>query len=239
MNVLLRRAWKYLVAWLGSNLDALADPRVQVEQALEEARRQHQLLTRQAAAVIGNQRELEIRLGRSRETAAGLVSSARRSLQLAMAARAAGDEDRAGSLEQAARAFAGRLAALESEAANLAELRERSLVVSAAARRAVEQNALALQRSMTERTTLLSELEAARMQERLALAIGSLGELAPAAEVPSLARVRDRIDSRFARATGAVELAGTSPDQLSIEIQLSTIDEEAERRLDEIRRGLD
>ena len=91
---------------------------------------------------------------------------------------------------------------------------------------------------MAERTRLLSELEAARMQERLAEAIGSVGELAPASETPTLARVRDRIDSRFARASGAVELASGSTEVLSLEVQRSLLDEEAERRLDEIRRSL-
>ena len=238
MYTLLRRAWKYLVAWLGTGLDSIADPRVQVEQAIEEAKRQHLLLTRQAAAVIGNQRELEIRIARNGEASAGLLASASGSLRAAAAARAAGEEPRAKAFEQAARAFAGRLASVESEAATLQELHERSAAASIAARRAVEQNALALRRSIADRTRLLSELEAARMQERLADAIGSVGELAPASETPTLERVRDRIDSRFARASGAVELASDSTELLSLEVQGSLLDQEAERRLEEIRRSL-
>ena len=99
MYALLTRAWRYLVAWLESGLDSMADPRVQVEQAIEEAKRQHLLLTRQAAAVIGNQRELEIRIGRTGAVSSGLLASASRSLRAAAAAREAGDEPRATSFE--------------------------------------------------------------------------------------------------------------------------------------------
>ena len=42
-----------------------SDAGVQIEQAIEESKRQRGLLVQQAAAVIGNQRELELRLGRS------------------------------------------------------------------------------------------------------------------------------------------------------------------------------
>ena len=37
---------------------------MQIQQAIEEAQRQHQALTQQAASVIGNQRQLEMRLNR-------------------------------------------------------------------------------------------------------------------------------------------------------------------------------
>jgi phage shock protein A len=58
------RAWKYATAWFGAKVDEKADPRVQIEQAIQEAQRQHQALTQQAAAVIGNQRQLEMQLDR-------------------------------------------------------------------------------------------------------------------------------------------------------------------------------
>ena len=41
----LRRAWRYLVAALSGRLDEVADPKGQIEQAIEEAKRQHELLS--------------------------------------------------------------------------------------------------------------------------------------------------------------------------------------------------
>ena len=61
------RGWKYLSAWFGTKIDEKADPKIQIEQAIQEAQRQHQALTQQAAAVIGNQRQLELQLDRQLE----------------------------------------------------------------------------------------------------------------------------------------------------------------------------
>src|ERR1700751_3835430 len=58
------KAWRYLMALFSSKVDEYADPKVQVQQAIEDAQRQHQGLTQQAAPVIGNQRQLERRLNR-------------------------------------------------------------------------------------------------------------------------------------------------------------------------------
>ena len=58
------RGWKYFLAMLSGKLDEKADPKIQIQQAIEEAQRQHQALTQQAAAVIGNQRQLEMKLSR-------------------------------------------------------------------------------------------------------------------------------------------------------------------------------
>ena len=39
MFQLIRRTWYYAVAFLSGTLDTLADPRVQIEQAIEDAKR--------------------------------------------------------------------------------------------------------------------------------------------------------------------------------------------------------
>lgn len=58
------KAWKYLMALFDSKIEENADPKVQIEQAIQDAQRQHQELSQQAAAVIGNQRQLEMQLNR-------------------------------------------------------------------------------------------------------------------------------------------------------------------------------
>ena len=52
------------MALFDSKIEENADPKVQIEQAIEDAQRQHQELSQQAAAVIGNQRQLEMQLNR-------------------------------------------------------------------------------------------------------------------------------------------------------------------------------
>ena len=43
------KAWKYFMALFNAKIDEHADPKVQIQQAIEEAQRQHQALTQQAA----------------------------------------------------------------------------------------------------------------------------------------------------------------------------------------------
>ena len=58
------KGWRYIMALFGAKIDEYADPKVQIQQAIEDAQRQHQALVQQAAAVIGNQRQLEMKLSR-------------------------------------------------------------------------------------------------------------------------------------------------------------------------------
>ncbi|MDT5089829.1 MAG: hypothetical protein QOG47_2536, partial [Mycobacterium sp.] len=78
------KAWKYVMALFNAKIDEHADPKVQIQQAIEDAQRQHQGLTQQAAAVIGNQRQLEMKLARQMSEVEKLQSSARQALVLAL-----------------------------------------------------------------------------------------------------------------------------------------------------------
>ena len=92
------KAWKYLMALFSSKVDEYADPKVQIQQAIEDAQRQHQALSQQAAAVIGNQRQLEMKLSRQLGEIEKLQASARQALVLADQPRADGDEARRAAL---------------------------------------------------------------------------------------------------------------------------------------------
>lgn len=238
MGRFLRRAWRYLVAALSGKLDELADPKVQIEQAIDEAKRQHDLLSQQAAAVIGNQRELELKLNRAIEETEKLQANARQALILAEQARAAADETKAAGYEDSARAFASRLVAAEASMKDLHTMHERALAASAQARAAVESNALVLQKRLAERTKLLSQLDQAKMQERMNEAMTSMTELAPRQETPTLQEVRERIEARYARALGQAELSQTSVEARMIEVERASLDVEGAARLEAIRESL-
>ena len=83
------KAWRYLMALFSSKVDEYADPKVQIQQAIEEAQRQHQGLTQQAAQVIGNQRQLEMRLNRQLADIEKLQVNVRQALALSDQATAA------------------------------------------------------------------------------------------------------------------------------------------------------
>src|ERR1700740_3686355 len=85
------KAWKYVMALFNAKIDEHADPKIQIQQAIEEAQRTHQALTQQAAQVIGNQRQLEMRLNRQLADIEKLQVNVRQALTLADQATASGD----------------------------------------------------------------------------------------------------------------------------------------------------
>ncbi|MER7332395.1 MULTISPECIES: PspA/IM30 family protein [unclassified Micromonospora] len=232
------KGWKYLMALFGARIDEHADPKVQIQQAIEEAQRQHQTLVQQAAAVIGNQRQLEMKLSRQMSEVERLQANARQALVLADQARAKGDEAEANRYEHSAQTLATQLVSAEQATEDLKTLHDQALGAAAQARRAVENNSMILQQKLAERTKLLSQLEQAKMQESVARSLESMSALTAPASTPSLDEVRDRIEQRYATAMGRAELAGNSVEGRMLEIQKATLDSAGSARLEQIRSSM-
>ncbi|MFG1672602.1 PspA/IM30 family protein [Micromonospora sp. NPDC049282] len=232
------KGWKYLMALFGAKIDEHADPKVQIQQAVEEAQRQHQALVQQAAAVIGNQRQLEMKLSRQITEVEQLQGNARQALALADQARGRGDETEAGRYEQSAQLLATQLVSGEQALEDLKTLHDQALGAAAQARKAVENNSMILQQKLAERTKLLSQLEQAKMQESVARSLESMSSLTAPASTPSLDEVRDRIERRYATAMGRAELAGNSVEGRMLEIQKATLDSAGSARLEQIRSSM-
>src|SRR3989442_4195376 len=230
--------WKYLMAAFSSKIDEHADPKVQIQQAIEEAQRQHQALSQQAAAVIGNQRQLEMKLNRQLGDVEKLQSSARQALVLADEARSKGDETKAQQFEQAAQGFATQLVSSEQGIEDLKTLHDQSLQAAGQAKKAVERNAMVLQQKLAERTKLLSQLEQAKMQEQVSKSLNQMSELAAPGNTPSLEEVRDKIEKRYATAVGSAELAQNSVQGRMMEVQMSTTELAGQSRLEQIRASM-
>jgi len=234
----IRRGWAYFVAALSGKLDERADPKIQIEQAITEAKRQHQMLSEQAAAVLGNRHQLEMKLDKQMDEVERMQASARQALVLAEQARAAGDEKKAAEYETAAQSFATQLVSAEKAMEDLKALHDQALKASEAAKAAVAQNAHALQQKLAERTRLLNQLDQAKMAERVNEALQSVSALAVPGNVPSLDEVREKIEGRYARAMGATELAQGSVEARMMEVQASAMDMEGAQRLEAIRASM-
>jgi phage shock protein A len=230
--------WKYLMASFSSKIDEHADPKVQIQQAIEDAQRQHQALSQQAAAVIGNQRQLEMKLNRQLGEIERLQSSARQALVLADDARSKGDAKKAEEYERAAESFATQLVTAEQSVEDLKTLHDQSLQAAGQAKQAVERNAMVLQQKIAERTKLLTQLEQAKMQEQVSASLRSMSELAAPGNTPSLDEVRDKIERRYANAIGSAELAQNSVQGRMLEVQQSTMDMAGHSRLEQIRAAM-
>ncbi|MCU1592953.1 MAG: hypothetical protein JWO12_345 [Frankiales bacterium] len=232
------KAWKYFMAAFGAKIDEKADPKIQIQQAVEEAQRQHQALTQQAAAVIGNQRQLEMKLARQMSEVEKLQGSARQALVLADKARADGDAGKATEYESTAQAFANQLVSAEKQMEDMKALHDSALQAAQQAKKAVETNATLVQKKLAERTQLLSQLEQAKMQEQVTRSLNSMSELSAPGTVPTLDEVRDKIEARYAKALGGAELASSSVEGRMLEVEKSTMDVAGQARLDQIRASM-
>ena len=232
---LLIRVWHYSAAVLTNVFNERADPRIQIEQAIEEARQMHLRLVTQAAVVIGGRRELELKIARGTTEARRLDAMTAQALRLASAASAKGNATEAGTYERSAQLFATQLTTTEASVAELAEQHERATILADAAHRAVEQNKFQLQHQISERTKMLTAIAAAEMQERMAVALRAMDRLAPAGSIPTLAQIQDRIDQRIANSGGQIEIALDSVEWQTARIERAMVDSRGAERLAEIR----
>src|SRR4029078_10999058 len=106
-----------------------------------------------------------------------------------------------------------------------------------AAKGAVQKNSTALQKKLSERQRLLSQLDQAKMQEQMNKAMATLtatvGE-----DVPTFEQVREKIEARVAKAQGMGELQGSSVEARMIDVEKAHLDAEAQARLSELRTQL-
>jgi phage shock protein A len=233
----LQRWWRYLAAKLGMKLDESADPKVQLEQAIREARQQHKRLMEQATNVIANQKQTQLRLDRTIEDYEKSNASARQALLLADQETRDGNQEKAANFNAAAEAFANKIIGLEAQVAQLKQQLLDASQASERAKAAVAQNSAALQKKFAEREQLLSQLDQAKMQEELNTAMSQLSE-AVGEDVPTFEEVRTKIERRVARAQAASEVGGTSVDTKMLEVEQAQMSAEAQARLSELRSEL-
>ncbi|HEX9992555.1 MAG TPA: PspA/IM30 family protein [Acidimicrobiales bacterium] len=237
MFKLLRRWWKYMTARMTGSFNEMADPKVQLEQAIIEAQEQHRRLREQAANVIANQKQTEMRLNRTMGELEKVNANARQAVLMADEATKAGDTAKAAQYTSAAESFANRLIALEREIEDLKTLHLQATQAADQAKAAVQQNSAQLQRKLSERQKLMSQLDQAKMQEQMNRAMSSLSETV-GEDVPTLDEVRDKIEQRYAKARGMSELAGESVEGRMLEIEQAAMNTEAQARLSQIRSQL-
>jgi len=237
MFKVMRKWWKYLTAKLSGSFEERADPKIQLEQAITEAQEQHRRLKEQAANVIANQKQTELRLTRKMEELEKINSNTQQAVLMADEATKKGDAAKAAEYTTAAEAFANRLIVIEREVEDLKQLSLQSTQASDQAKQAVAQNSAALQKKLSERQKLLSQLDQAKMQEQMNKAMTSLAETV-GQDVPSLEEVRQKIEARYAKAKGMAELEGNSVESRMLEVEQAAMNSDAQSRLAEIRTKL-
>ncbi|WP_336249397.1 PspA/IM30 family protein [Stomatohabitans albus] len=233
----IKKWFNYLFASANSAFEANADPKVQLEQAMAEARHQHQTLRNQAATVIANQKQIEAKLNRKIDEVEKTTASARQAVLMADKAAAEGDEAKAADYTEAAQAFATKLVALEGEVDSLKQLSLDSARASDQAKAAVTEHGQKMQERLAQQQKLLSKIDQAKMQETVNDAMQTLTVTA-GIEGPSFDELEAKIEARYARARGYQELDAASPEGRMLEVERAAMASQATNKLDEIRAQL-
>ncbi|MCU1430023.1 MAG: Phage shock protein suppresses sigma54-dependent transcription [Actinomycetia bacterium] len=237
MLKLARRWWKYVTAKLSGRFEEAADPKVQLEQAIAEAQEQHKRLTEQAANVIAHQKQTQMRLDRATEELNKVTANARQALMLTDEATRKADAGKTTEYQGAAEAFANRMISLEREVESLKAMLLEATKNADNAKSAVSQNASALQKKLSERQQLLSQLDQAKMQEQMNRAMSDLSATV-GEDVPTFEQIRDKIETRVAKAQGMADLTSTSVEHRMLEVEQAQMNAEAQARLSELRTQL-
>ncbi len=233
----IKRWWAYLGAKVNSSFNERADPKVQLEQAITEAQEQHRRLKEQAANVIANQKQTQMRLEAALADLEKLNRNAQQAVLMADDAAKKGDAAKAAEYTSAAEAFANQLIAKEKDVEDLKALSLQATQAAEQAKNAVQQNSRVLQQKLAEKQKLLGQLDQAKMQEQMNKAMASLSEQV-GEDVPTLDEVREKIETRYAKAKGMAELQDMSVESKMLEVEQASINVEAQARLSEIRSKL-
>ena len=237
MFKLAKKWWKYLTAKLTGKFNENADPKVQLEQAISEAQGQHKRLKDQAISVIAGQKQAEIRLNTKMAELEKLNGNARQALIMAADAEKAGNAEKANQYTSAAETIAGQLIQVEKDVDSLKAMVLDSTQAADQAKAAVSQNSRLLQEKIAEKSKLLSQLEQAKMQEEMNVAMTQLNETV-GDDVPTLREVEEKIQARYAKAKASSELAEVSVESRVLEVEQATANVEAQGRLSELRAEL-
>jgi phage shock protein A len=218
----LKRWWKYLGVKVRVVHEERADPKVQLEQAILEARTDHRRLSDAAALVVAQQKQAQDRLDTKVAECDKAKASAGQALLMIDREARLGHTDKVDTFTTAAEGLANRVLGLEREVRELDEALLQATRAAEQAKGAVVQNATTLQSKLDEQERLLSVLDRAKMQEALNDARGQLdGALGD--DVPTFAEVERKIHARNAVAQAKGELtalqasAQVDPGLLEIE----------------------
>ncbi len=213
------------------------DPKIEIEAAISEARKQDQALRNQAAKVIAHRTQLEQKLEKAADTAGESREIAKQALMKAEEAKAAGDTAAYEKWTRAAQAQALKMQAAENNLNGLREQYEMAATQADDAKKAVQLNASRVQELAAKRMELLGQLEQAKMQESVNKAMTSM-TAALDQEAPSLASVEEKINRRMADAKAHAELREATPEGAEAELREAISLAGADAKLEELRAEL-
>ena len=232
-----KRIITYIRTWFRGKAESAMNPEVEIEMAIDEARKQDQALRSQAAKVIAHRTKLEQRIEKSADEVAEAREMAKAAIMRAETAKNAGDADGVSKWTNSASSLAMKLTAAENNLDSLKDQYEIAIGQADQAKSAVEQNAMRVQELAAKRMELLGAIEQAKMQEAVNDAMESLNATVDRDQV-SLSTVEDKINDRLANAKAKTELRSATPEGAEAELREAVSLTRADDKLAELRAEL-
>jgi phage shock protein A len=232
-----KKWWNYLKAWFTKKSNDVMDPEIEIEQAIQDARRKDQQLRNQAAQVIAHRTQVAAELEDTAGDVAEAKELAKQALLRADAATKAGNAADAEKWNAAASNVAMKLQAAQSTEDMLRKQLTLADEQAQKAKQAVQANAASVQELAAKRMELLGQLQAAKMQEKVNDAMASMSATVGQGS-PSLEEVENKIQARMAKASATAELDASTGDGAIAELKRSTMELQAASTLDSLRAEL-
>ena len=232
-----KRIFNYLKTMFRIKAENAMDPEIEIEQAIEEARKQDRQLRNQAAKVIAHREQLETKIEKSADQVGEAREMAKQALLRGERARAEGDDAGLEKWTNTASSLAMKLQASESNLESLKSQYEIAVNQADEASSSVQQNAMRVSELAAKRMQLLGQIQQAKMQEEVNKAVEAMSG-ALETEAPSLERVEDKIDARLAQARAKAEVAQSTPEGAEAELREAVSLAKADDKLAELRAEL-
>ena len=232
-----KRIWAYIKALFSTTAENAMDPKIEIEAAINEAKKKDQDLRNQAAKVVAHRTQLESQLEKAADDAGEAREMAKQALLKAEAAKNAGDTAGVEKWTQAAQSIAMKLQAAENNLSSLTEQYAVAEKQAEQAKDAVQQNAMKLQELSAKRMELLGQLEQAKMQEAVNDAVQTMSA-SMSDTSPSLDQVEQKIEQRKAEAMARAELHEATPEGAEAELKAAINVAQADAKLEELKAEL-
>jgi phage shock protein A len=232
-----KKWWLYIQSWFKSTSDDMMDPEIEINMAIDQAKKKNQDLRNQAANIVAHRTQLESKIEKAADDVGETREMAKQAILKAEEAKAAGNAAGVAKWTNIAQAQATKLQGAENNLTSLKGQYGTAITQADDAKRAVQANAVKLQELSAKQMELLGSLEQAKMQETVNAAVESMSTTLDD-ELPTLESVEDKIEKRKAQAMAKAEIFEATPDGGEAELRQAMNEAQADAKLEELKAEL-
>ncbi len=232
-----KKWWLYIQSWFKSTSDDMMDPEIEIQVAIDQAKKKNQDLRNQAANIVAHRTQLESKIEKAADEVGETREMAKQAILKAEESKVAGDTAGVAKWTNIAQAQATKLQAAENNLTSLKGQYGTAITQADEAKRAVQANAVKLQELSAKQMELLGALEQAKMQETVNAAVQSMSATLDD-ELPTLESVEDKIEKRKAQAMAKAEIFEATPEGGEAELRQAMNEAQADAKLEELKAEL-